>query len=323
MPQDPNSNYGSDPQHPYGTNPENPYQPYGPTPTDPYSAGPSGAPTPQASYPPNAPYPSMPYPGSYQPGYGYPPPNQGFGYNPPPSPKIPLADALRQLPRQYLRVLTKPSAATFAEEMGKADWNVVWIELAAYAVISVIFSYLFYQEIFHILLSIPQLSVIFNNSNLTTGSNNSYLLTPAYAQASALSNSLTQMIYVPIGIFLSTGIYYLIAKAFKGRGEFLTQLYTTLLFLIPLNTVTLLLFLIPFVGWVLAFALGIYSIFLYIYMLMAVHRLSGGKATLVYFIPVIAAFILIAIFAALFGFLIYSIIHSMPQSYQLLWYRFS
>ncbi len=131
------------------------------------------------------------------------------------------------------------------------------------------------------------------------------------------------MIYVPIGIFLSTGIYYLIAKAFKGRGEFLTQLYTTLLFLIPLNTVTLLLFLIPFVGWVLAFALGIYGIVLFIFMLMAVHRVSGGRATLVYFIPVIVAFILVAIFAALFGFLIYSIMHNMPQSYQLLWYRFS
>lgn len=326
MSQEPNSNEGSDPQNPYGADPQNPGTPppSSPIPRDPYS----DVPAPQAPYPPTAPYAPMPYPAPYpgpnQPGYGYgyPPPNQGFGYNPPPSPKMPLGEALRQLPRQYLRVLTKPSAATFAEEMGKADWNVVWIELAAYAVINAIFSYLFFQEIFHILLSIPQLSVIFNNPNPLTGSSSSYLLTPAYIQASALNNALTQLIYVPIGVFFSTGIYYLIAKIFKGKGEFLTQLYTTLLFWIPLNAISLLLLLIPLVGWLVAFALSIYSIFLFIYMFMAVHRFSGGKATLVYFIPAIIAFILIAIVATALGFLIYSIMHNMPQSYQLLWYRF-
>ncbi|HEU5369713.1 MAG TPA: hypothetical protein VFU69_14670, partial [Ktedonobacterales bacterium] len=33
-----------------------------------------------------------------------------------------LWEAIKQLPKQYWRILTKPGAATFAEEMGKARW---------------------------------------------------------------------------------------------------------------------------------------------------------------------------------------------------------
>ena len=42
---------------------------------------------------------------------------------------LPLAQANRALPRQYFRVLTKPSVVTFAKEMGKASWNMVWVQL--------------------------------------------------------------------------------------------------------------------------------------------------------------------------------------------------
>src|SRR4051794_4248282 len=42
---------------------------------------------------------------------------------------LPLAQAIRALPRQYFRAVTKPSVVTFSEEMGKASWNIVWVQL--------------------------------------------------------------------------------------------------------------------------------------------------------------------------------------------------
>src|SRR6266702_2783760 len=82
---------GTDPYSGYGT-PQNPY----------------GTPPPQYGTPPNQ-------QGGY--GYGYPPPQQ--------APRS-IGQAIQELPNQYIRVLTKPSAQTFAEEMGKADWAMIW-----------------------------------------------------------------------------------------------------------------------------------------------------------------------------------------------------
>src|SRR6266567_7401995 len=124
--QPPNSGYGNppygQPQPPYGQ----PQQqgPYGPPPQGPYGQpqqGPYGQPQP----PYGAPY--------QQPGYGYPPPQAA---------PLPLGEAIRQLPNQYIRVLTKPSAATFAEEQGKASWDIVWIQLIIYAITAAVLGYL-------------------------------------------------------------------------------------------------------------------------------------------------------------------------------------
>ena len=41
----------------------------------------------------------------------------------------PLSEEIKELPRQYLEVLTKPGVATFAAQMGKANWRIVWVQL--------------------------------------------------------------------------------------------------------------------------------------------------------------------------------------------------
>src|SRR5215472_1779325 len=109
---DPYSGYGA-PQNPYGTPPpQNPYA------TPPPQQGPYGAPPPQYGTPP------------YQQG--------GYGYVPPQQAPRPLGQAIQELPNQYIKVLTKPSAQSFFEEIGKADWGIVWIQLLVLAVIATI-----------------------------------------------------------------------------------------------------------------------------------------------------------------------------------------
>src|SRR2546426_12306884 len=60
-----------------------------------------------------------------------------------PSTKPPqLSETIWQLPRQYVKVLFRPSALTFREEMGKTGWGIVLVQFYLLVVITVVLSYL-------------------------------------------------------------------------------------------------------------------------------------------------------------------------------------
>lgn len=260
--QDPYSGYGT-PQNPYGA-PQNPY----------------GTPPPQNPY--GTPPPENPY---ATPGPGYQSSGYGAAYAVPPAVPLPLGEAIRQLPNQYVKVLTKPSAQTFAEEMGKAEWGIVWVQLLIYAVIGGVLGFL---------------GAMTNPFRVTptTGSTTSSL-NPATIQAITAGASFGSIIIIPIAFFIGVGIVYLFARMFGGQGSFLQQAYTTLLFTVPIGIITGLLGLIPIVGFI-GLALFIYNIVLNVFSIMAVHRLSGGKATAAVLLPVALLFLLVCVLAIVF-----------------------
>src|SRR5438128_2573334 len=260
--------------------PNNPNTGYGPPP-NPYDA-------PQNPYtnPPENPYATPPYgPPGYQGGPGY--------YPPPQSAPLPLGEAIRNLPNQYIKVTTKPGPMTFAEEMGKASWDIVWVQLIFYAIISTILSYL-----------ATLISGTNFNTPTSTGSVNPALLQSI--RSITLGITFGQIILIPLFFFIGMAIIYGLARAFGGQGTFLAQSYTYLLFDVPLGIVSSLIALIPIAGGFIAIAIGIYRIVLAIFSVMAVHRLSGGKATAVVLIPIGVALLLacgllvlvVALFAA-------------------------
>src|SRR6266516_4487925 len=246
----PGSSGAADPYSGYGT-PQNPYG--APPPQNPY-----GTPPPQYGTPPNQ-----------QGGYGY-------GYTPPQQAPRSIGQAMQELPNQYIRVLTKPSAQSFAEEMGKADWGMVWIQLLIWALIGTILG------LIRAAIGLAGLSFVSNNT-----------FNPAAITALTVSGSTFSFISVPVFFFILVGIQYLLAKAFQGQGNFLTQSYTTLLFEVPINIVSYLLAFIPILGGIAGFALSIYGIVLNVFSIMDVYRVSGGKAVGVVLIP-IAVLILLA-----------------------------
>lgn len=255
---EPYSGYGT-PQNPYGT----------PPPQNPY-----------ASQPPQNPYatpPQNPYATPQQ--YGTPPYQQsgyGYGYAPPQQAPRSIGQAIQELPNQYIRVLTKPSPQTFAEEMGKADWAMVWIQLLIWALVGTVIGFIGSA------LRLASSSIV-----SSSGANFNSIL------ALTASGNTFAFISVPISFFILVGIQYLLAKAFKGEGSFLTQGYTTLLFEVPIYIISYLLGLIPIFGGIAGFALLIYGWVLNVFAIMAVHRLSGGKASAVVFIPIAVLFLLV------------------------------
>ena len=284
--QPPNSGYGNppygQPQPPYGQ----PQQqgPYGPPPQGPYGQpqqGPYGQPQPPYVQP--------------QPPYGAPYQQPGYGYPPPQAAPLPLGEAIRQLPNQYIRVLTKPSAATFAEEQGKAAWNIVWMQLIIYAVILAVLGFIG---------SLIGLSFGAFSSLMNTGSLSSSGINPGTLQAASASGSFGEIILVPLGFFIVVGVYYLVAKAFGGQGTFLAQGYSYLLYQVPIGILSGVIGLIPILGGIVAFALYIYGIVLNVFLIMATHRLSGGKATAVVLIPIAV----IAVLSCVLGIIFFALI---------------
>ncbi len=278
--QPPNSGYGNppygQPQPPYGQPQQGPYGP----PQGPYGQpqqGPYGQPQPPYVQP--------------QPPYGAPYQQPGYGMPPVQAAPLPLGEAIRQLPNQYIRVLTKPSAATFAVEQGKAAWNIVWIQLLIYAVILAALGYIG---------SLIGLSFGAFSSLMNTGSLSSSGINPGTLQAVAASSSFGEIILVPLDFFIVVGIYYLLAKAFGGQGTFLAQGYSFLLYHVPIGILSGVIGLIPILGGIVAFALYIYGIVLNVFLIMATHRMSGGKATAVVLIPIAVIAVLVCALGIIF-----------------------
>lgn len=272
--QPPHESYGS-PENPYGE----PQVPYTPPPQNPHG---DGAPQVPDGSPPQNPYsaPQNPYRPPAQNPYAAAPPygdasyQGGPGYTPPQAAPLPLGEAIRNLPNQYLKVLTRPGAMTFAEEMGKASWDIVWVQLIAIAIISAILGY--FSSLISTGYNLPSSSPISN----------------AALHAIIAGVSFGYIILIPLFFFIGQGIIFGLAKAFGGQGRFVVQSYTTLLYYVPIGIVTGIVGLVPYIGNVVVFAAGIYEIVLSIFAIMAVHRLSGGRASAVVLIPIGVAVLL-------------------------------
>lgn len=245
--------------------------------------GPPGGQGPYVEYGPFRP-PQMPLPPYGASGGGW---WTGAGGSTPSAP-LPLGEAIKQLPTQYKKVLTKPGVATFAEEMGKAKWDIIWAQLLGYAAFSAILVFLALLVLFLFL------SAVFSGLPQSSGSDNSpfgFFIGLPLAVLGVLAVG-GFFILVVVGFFMNQGITYLLAKAFGGQGSFMAQAYTALLYQVPIGVISVVLSLIPFVGSLAGSAASIYLYVLQAFALMAVHRLSGGKAIAVVVIPVAASILL-------------------------------
>jgi hypothetical protein len=188
---------------------------------------------------------------------------------------------VRILPRQYLRVLSKPSVATFAQELGNAGWGIVYVQLLGWIVAFALLGLLV------ILIASLVLGIV-GNLNFTV-------------LATTFGLIISLALFIPTLLLIGTVLTHLIARAFGGHGTFLVQLYASLLFQMPLSAIASLLMLIPtagiLLGIVFAFGAFIYGMVLQLYAVIAVHRLNARTAVAAVFIPATIALILTWSFA--------------------------
>lgn len=180
-----------------------------------------------------------------------------------------ISEAIWHLPRQYIKVLCRPSARTFYEELGKASWGIVMVQFYALIVITVVLTYLA-----HI---IPG-SALHTTSTISIG---------AFRPFAYLPSPYNGIVFILASFLIGLFTAYFFSRLWRGRGRFLTHTYGLLLCTIPLVTISGALLLIPATGslvGVFVFLIGllfVYRMILHGCIIMATHGLSAGKATLI------------------------------------------
>ena len=221
---------------------------------------------------------------SQDPSGSFPPSIQASKYQP-----LPFKQAIQQLPAQYARVLLKPSAGVFAQEMRKAAWDITLVSLVVYtfiyALVDCIEALYVYPQVEAELVRQGTVSalIILNilNAPLT------------YVLATVVSQVLFDIPLTPIEFFIFAGVTFWFARMFKGKGDFLGQCYTLLLWMVPLfllrEVVGSLLFLLPQVGGILGLAVWALvdtaAIVWFVLQMKAAHGLSTGAALGTVFVP--------------------------------------
>lgn len=180
-----------------------------------------------------------------------------------------LSETIWHLPRQYAKVLFKPSVHTFSEEMGKAGWGIVLVQFYLLFVITVVLSYLG-----HVIPS----SALHTTSAFSIGT---------YKLFAFLPSPYNGIAFILGSFLIGLCTAYLFSRLWRGQGSFLAHAYCLLLCTIPLVTISGALLLIPASGsfvillTCLVFALFVYRMVLHGSIIMSVHGLSMGKAALI------------------------------------------
>jgi hypothetical protein len=194
-----------------------------------------------------------------------------------------LEEIMRVLPRQYIKVLSRPSIAAFTEEMSKATWRLVWVQLLGWMTLLVICGLL--------ILLIRALFLIFTASFDLVGLASTFALTLLLA------------LIIPMLLLVNTVLVYLLARAFGGRGTLGVQSYTCLLFQIALSALVSILSFIPTIGIALGIFFGfgafLYGLLLQIFAIIAVHRLDARSAVAAVFISAVITLLFISLLIAI------------------------
>src|SRR5205085_7763581 len=127
-----------------------------------------------------------------------------------------LVEAIWHLPRQYIKVLCRPSAQTFCEEMGKASWGIVLVQFYALFVITVALSYLAHL--------IPS-SALHTTSAFSIGAFKPFMFLPSPYNG---------MVFILGSFLIGLSTAYLMSRRWGGQGRFLAHAYSLLLCTVPL-----------------------------------------------------------------------------------------
>lgn len=106
-----------------------------------------------------------------------------------------------------------------------------------------------------------------------------------------------------LGLIISSGIFYLFARLFKGKGEYGTQTYLFSLYQAPLLPIASIASVVPVLGGAANIAINIYSLYLATLALKETHKYSTGRAVATWLVPAILIAALFVILVSAFQFL--------------------
>lgn len=123
----------------------------------------------------------------------------------------------------------------------------------------------------------------------------------AFGVGLGITAFLVSVILTPIMAVISwliwSGIVYIFAMIFGGKGSYATQSYLIALYTAPLMIIYSFLAFIPVIGQIITSLVGLYSLYLLTMALKQSHKTSTGKAVAIWLVPAIIIVIVLIAFA--------------------------
>jgi hypothetical protein len=189
----------------------------------------------------------------------------------------------RSLVGRWTAVLTRPSRRTFDEQQPTASWGTTWAGLAALALVEG-------ASLYALLVSPAGAAGV---SSLPVGPKLHLPHVPLALALAAGFGSLAQF-------FLFSGLLWLSARRFGGRGAFLTQSYLIMLGWVPLMLLSDVASLFGSAGSVVGVLARLYALILLAPALASAHHLSLRRAWAALLVMVLAGLLLGVMVLAIF-----------------------
>lgn len=130
-----------------------------------------------------------------------------------------------------------------------------------------------------------------------------FALMPWHSGLGFFGQFVTNLISIPVSFLVFTGAVYLIGKnLFKGTGTYPEVAYTFALFYVPLSIVSTIIGVIPVLGWLVSFLIGlvmIYFGYMAVQSSMNIRDTAQAVGTLV--LSWLASFLVAGVVAGIFG----------------------
>jgi hypothetical protein len=171
---------------------------------------------------------------------------------------------------QSMAVLSQPSPATFERYERRGTLNAALLYVMVAAVVSAVIGAFF--ALFH-----PEVTFF--------------------------GQLISRLIIIPVQFLIFTGAVYLIGKnLFKGTGTYAEVAYSFALFFVPLSVVSTLIGIIPVLGWLVSFLIGLVMIYFgFIAAQSSMNLRDQGQAIATLVLSWIASFLVAAAVGAFFA----------------------
>jgi hypothetical protein len=190
----------------------------------------------------------------------------------------------QQMVNGSIAVLTKPSVSTFEEhEQNNLAWALIYSVLAG---------------VINAILAAIGVSLGLNAVDTSALDPSTAAALEQAGSGGLIGSIIGTLIFTPIALLIGWGIVYGLGRAFGGTGQFGELAFDLALFNAPTSVLGSLLNLIPIIGPLAAFALGIYNLYLTYLAIQSGMNLPSQKA--LYVILILAAIFLL-IFCGVFG----------------------
>jgi hypothetical protein len=201
---------------------------------------------------------------------------------------------LRASIQVWRQVLAKPGEAVFAAEMEKpyARWGTAVIWLFAAGLVAVLVWLLIFLLLDPMAQSTPIMRDFLQQSGMAEAAVEEMLAQMEdTAEASMFLMLCSMLIGIPLLGLAWSGTLWLMAKLVGGNGSFEKQTFLLSSFIAPLVMVSMLLYLLPILGFFLIIALGFYNLYLTFFALKVAHGLTASQTAGVVAVPLTAVLV--------------------------------